>query len=233
MSLTPRENAVLQFKDMMSLRRMLHVLSTDFGDWRREKGYAANKYITDMKEELQGMRVRMRDRTGDPLMVAKTFRQNEVKEIKRLMAGLVQKRKFLETIIVGGKDAPACNYKMSPGYSRRDLPSVTLVVGHMWRKRVWNNLYVDMKNPRLLTPDYIILSAVEYRTNVPHVRLYEAIAYGIKEKGRVNGWVGQSKLGKQHCAFKPDKIAAIKAAETYTVHRVNEQLKPEGETTNG
>jgi hypothetical protein len=133
------------------------------------------------------LRRKSRDRSDDTLAFPRSFQKNEAKKIKNLLTNLCVKRKFNTTVIVGGKDAPTCKFESNP--YRRQPPTVTLVVGHMWGKRVWDNIYTSMENQRLTNTDYIILSAVEYRTNVRHVRLFEATAYGIKEKEKVNGCI--------------------------------------------
>jgi autonomous glycyl radical cofactor GrcA len=220
-----RERAVLTFKDIRTLKRMMSAYSADIKDVRRGKSWNVEHEIRGLCERMKLMRKGQRDRSADPLQVKKSFALNAEKDIKRCLTDICSKRKFNETIIVGGKDTGTCEYK--EGINRYSKPTVTLCVGHMWYRNVFKNIY---DHNRLVQNDYIILSAVEYRTNVPHVRLYEAVAYGISEKGQVNGWIGQSKLGEQLCSFRTDKQAAIQAAQRLTVRSVNEQISGE---TNG
>jgi hypothetical protein len=154
----------------------------------------------------------------------KNFALQEEANIRYKLLNLVDKRKFSTTIIVGGKETGSCEYL--PQSSRYSRPTVTFCVGHLWHRNVFQNFY---SQSQIVTTDYIVLSAVEYRTNVPHIRLFKATTYGITEKKRVDGWVGQSKLGKQKACFRQDRQAAIQMAQKLTVGSVNEHLK--GETS--
>jgi hypothetical protein len=222
---SPREKAVLSFKDIGTLRKMMVAISGDLKDYNRSKGYGTEREIKQIKDRLTSMRQHQRDRSGDPYNVTRNFATKAEGQIKGHLQDLCTKRKFKETVIVGGRETGTCEYK--PPFNKYSQGTVTFCVGHMWHKNVWDKIY---KDGRLVQKDYIILSAVEYKTNVPHVRLYEATAYGVTEKAQVNGWIGQSKLGKQMCSFRTDKLAAIQAAQRLTVGSVNQQLQ--GETSN-
>jgi hypothetical protein len=76
----------------------------------------------------------------------------------------------------------------------------------------------------MINNEHLVLSASEYRSNVPHVRLYQVIAYDFTEKSTVYGWVGQSKIGNQRWTFRSDMKVAALAATKLTVEAVNQKL---------
>lgn len=221
-----REKHVLQVKDIATIRRILTALSSDLKDYNRSKSYGLQGEIDKIKNRLIMLRQHQRDRSRDPFYVTRSFAVRAEEKIKSALAKICEKRKFKETIVVGGRETGTCEYK--PPINKYNTAEVTFCVGHMWYRNVYDNIYRD---DRLVQKDYIILSAIEYRTNVPHVRLYEATAYGTSEKAQVNGWIGQSRLGKQMCSFRTDKLAAIQAAQRLTIGSVNQQLS--GETDHG
>ena len=223
MNQSDRNAAILRYKDIRTARRLMSALSSDLKDYNRNKSSTLNSIIGNLKNRLNSMRQVQRDRSGDTLQSPRSFSRLAEDKIRKTLTDLVARRKFKTTIIIGGADTGTCEYR-----TRNSNAEVTLCVGHMWYRNVYENIY---KDHRLAQNEYIILSAVEYRTNVPHIRLYEATAYGTTEKKQMNGWIGQSKLGNQLCAFRTDKMLAIQAAQRLTLASVNKQLI--GETTNG
>ena len=73
----------------------------------------------------------------------------------------------------------------------------------------------------MVNDNIVVLAATEYRTNVPHIRLYEACVYNTFSHRMANGWIGQSKLGKQRCAFMTDRSLAINEATKLAARAVN------------
>jgi len=219
-----REANVRAFKDIKTLKRMMSALSADLRDYNRTKSYSVAGEIDALKKRLTRMRQQQRNREGDRLCMPKNFALQAEAQIRYKLLNLVEKRKFSTTIVVGGKETGGCEYL--PQSSRYSRPTVTFCVGHLWDRNVFQNFY---SQSQMVSTDYIILSAVEYRTNVQHIRLFKATAYGITEKKRVDGWVGQSKIGKQKACFRQDRQAAIQMAQKLTVGSVNEHLK--GETS--
>lgn len=219
-----RNAEVLSYKDMQTAKRMLSALSSDLRDYNRTKGYSLESDIRDLKRTLVNIRQAMRDRSDDLLQSVNNFAQREEKKIAAHLQSLCVKRKFNLEVKIGGANTGACEYRAP--INRYSKATVIFYVGHMWERNVWKNIY---QNQRLVQNDYIILSATEYRVNVPHIRLYEARAYGTSEKTLVNGWIGQSKLGAQICSFRTDKVGAIQAAQRLTLGSVNQQLS--GETS--
>ena len=220
-----RDKAVHVFKDIRTLRRMFKALSSDVADWKRNKGYSLTNELDTLRSRYDQLKTTQRNRDGDPLRFPKNFVKKTEQNIKTNLSSLVAARKFNETIKIGKDRKGTATYIKATGYGRK--PTVELRVGYAWYRSVWQKLYEGERN---LTLDYIILSATEYRTNVQHVRLYEVSAYGITEKETVHGWVGQSKLGKQHCAFRVDRKLAINAGQKLALNTINESLKGE---TNG
>jgi hypothetical protein len=216
-----RHQRVMEFLDIRTLRRLFKALSADLNDYNRPKTHALDSDIGDLKRTYINMRQYQRNRDGDPLMVPKSFAKRAEKQIKVNLSALCATRKFNEVINIGGPKTGTANYTKA---RYRGKPDVEFNVGHLWYRNVWHNLYQD---DRMLSKDYIVLKAEEYRTNVQHVRLYEVATYGIAEKEMVHGWVGQTKLGKQHCVFRTDKKLAITAAQKLTIDAINEQLKGE------
>lgn len=220
-----RDAAVLAYKDIQTLRRMMLALSSDLKDMHRDKDRSTNSAINELKYQLTGLRQAQRDRSGDLLSSPKAAAKRTEEKIRVKISELVSSRKFKETIIVGGKAAGTCKHEKG-GY-RFAHAKVTFNVGHMWLRDVWENIH---KGERFDGQDYLVLSAAEYLTNVPQIRLYEVTTYGMKERKQVNGWIGQSKVGDQKCAFKTDKFAAIQAARKLVLEAINNQL---GETDHG
>jgi hypothetical protein len=217
-----KPNTMVQnFLDIRTLRRVFKALSADLKDYNRPKGYSLNSNIDDLKRTYTNMRQAQRNRDGDPLRVSKNFAKKAEQNIKVHLAELCSNRKFDEAIHIGGPKTGTASYTKA---RYRKKPDVEFYVGHMWYRNVWLNLYQDN---RMLSKDYIVLKAEEYRTNVQHVRLYEVATYGIAEKEMMHGWVGQTKLGKQRCVFRTDKKLAITAAQKLTIDAINEQLKGE------
>jgi len=222
--LTPdeRQKRIIRFKDIKTLKKMASAFSADFKDYKRKKGYTVEHEISAIIHRLNRLRSEQRDREGDRLLVRKNFITETESRVRYNFSNLCEKRKFFATIIVGGKDAGSCEF--TPKVTKYAKDAVTFCLGHMWYRNVWQNFYQD---DRMVSKDYLVLSATEYRTNVQHIKLFQVTTFGVAEKKQVNGWVGQSKLGKQKCAFRTDRLAAIQAAQKLTVGSVNEHLKGE------
>jgi hypothetical protein len=212
-------------QDMKTLRRILHAYSSDLKDYRRIKGYGLNSEIDALITRFHTMKQTERNRDGDPLYAKGKMMAAEKQRITSCLTTLCTTRKFNEEITVGGPHRGTAEYIKAKRYGK---PDVKMCVGWLWHRNVWEKMY---KDGRFLNKDYIILSATEYKVNVPHIRLYEVSTYGIAEKQTVMGWIGQSKLGKQLCAFRLDRKLAISVAQSLAVTAINETLK--GEVQNG
>lgn len=101
-----------------------------------------------------------------------------------------------------------------------------VTVGYMWRRKVFGKIL----NGRLTNANEVfVLSAKEYRINVPQVRLYAVTVWDYKEWKLAHGFIGQSKLGKQACTYRKRRDMAINAARSLGGEAINKNLRGEVE----
>jgi hypothetical protein len=215
-----RNIAVQMYKDRLTLKRMMSALSADLKDYNREKSSETNSNIINLKSRLIYLRQAARHKVDD-LQSPRSLAGRETDRIKERLVNFAYGRKFDITATVTNK-GPYGEYEKP--WRTGANPTIKLNVGVMWYRSVYENIY---KNQGFVKEhDLIVLQAVEYRTNVPNIRIYSAIVYSIPEKTHMSGWIGQAKLGGKS-TFRMDRSAALKAAQQLTVKSVNKHIKGE------
>lgn len=176
----------------------------------------ATGIVEDVRNKLREIRKKMRERPN-PMPGWVTTRERSW--ISHAIQDLLNERSRTHVDIEFGKAMATYKGKTTTyGSSSR----LNLVVGHMWHRRVFKNLY---KGERFVNAkDYLILSATEYKTNVRNIKLWKVMVFSFNKKKTIEGYIGQSAFDKMPCTFRLDMHGAIKAAIKLTANAVSEKL---------
>lgn len=179
----------------------------------REQGHPGIKgkeTLDKIRENLISLRKATRPVVQTRTFVNETTARIEMDTkiaVNNLMSGRYRTRYEIE---IGGKHA---------GRARKIGSRIEFQLGYRWHDKVYLGLIKNLLNGKDILP----LSAVEYRVNVPNVRLWQVKVWYFKKKEEVQGYIGQSKLDNK-CIFTTTIASAIAAAERTTIKTVDEKL---------
>ena len=173
-------------------------------------GIKGKETLDKIRENLISLR-----KAARPVVQTRTFVdettariENDTKNaVNTLMSGRYRTRYETD---VGGKHA---------GKAGKLGSRVAFRLGYRWHDKVYLGLIKNLLNGKDILP----VSAVEYRVNVPNVRLWQVKVWDFKKKQEVMGYIGQSKLNDK-CIFTTTVASAIAAAERTTIKTVDEKL---------
>ncbi len=170
------------------LRRLLQA-----GKFRREvedrNGYI-NEKNAELDKELREKRYYLKSTPG---MHPRAFMNREATKIKTQVANCVKNKKgyFASDNVNIGK-------RKAVEWSTLNKRIMSISVGYMWSKRVWEPLYRDRYHQTKsegFIKQYFLLDAVEVKTAQRSIHVYRVRAYDFKEHKHFDGYVGQSRIG--------------------------------------
>jgi hypothetical protein len=210
-----RKRAVRCYHDIKLARAMLGVMASDITEYHRSKSNDFEQSISELRNQLQQMR-----RAQRPVerLTRAAYAKTEISRISADLGSLFRGWACSPNLAISKSEPDA---KSRNG---RRAATVDIRVGYLWHRRIWETIH---KDKRMVTPNTVVLTATEYRTNVQHIRLYEVSAYNVISGRMSRGWVGQTKLGKQACVFVKDKTLAITEALKLTTKAIDSQVKGE------
>lgn len=203
------------YRDIQLLRRMFLLITTK-KEWKVVTGFSG---VMNVVNQLKTFRSMQRQRK-DPLETR--LQRREEAAIISYMGNLVQMRGLSAYVTVAKNPTVKAIYKFY-----RKEKRVTVTVGYLWRRSVWDKVHQDNR----MTTAHLILSATEYRTNTPHIRIYKATAFSFSSRKVLEGWIAQSKIGKQKCEFLPigGHTNAILVAKKLAAKAVDNKIMGKGE----